>query len=271
MAKKQSKKQKDAALKKGADAINKAKTEPEKPIVIPRATRDISEVLSDRVTVLDGALGIKLAEDTPMEETFQVLDWATQMSDHIGFMVGDIVNFGNTKFGETYKTALNQTGRAYSTLASYAEVSRRIPFDQRSKQLTFSAHRELIRLPDEKIGSAMKEVVEQIGKGKAVGIREIREKVQKLTPKKRKTPKRATSGKGKKKEQKELPPYVPTDEEQSKLDSAEEAIGNAASEIKTSKLFAILGRLDNKEKRRWLTLMEPIAGLYNSLDRVTGY
>jgi len=268
MAKKKDKKADNDALAKGAADIKNA--EAQKPIVIPEAKRSIQEVLKDRVTVLPGSLGIKMAEDTPIEETFQVLDYTNQMKEHVGFMLGDIINFGNTKFGETYKIALNQTGRAYSTLAGYAETARRIPFEKRIAALPFSHHRELIRLPDEKMAEALKEVGEQVAKGKEITKNEIRTKVQKLTPRKR--AKRVTSGKGKKKsKEKELPPYVPTDEEQSKLDGAESLIGEASDTIKKDKLFSILGKLDNKEKRRWLTLMEPIVTLYNSVDRVTGY
>jgi len=108
-----------AKLAKGAEAIHKAekqaKDEEAKlaPLVaIPESTRPIQDIIADRVTVLPGNIGLKLADNTPIEESLRILDWTTQMPDHVGFMIGDVLNFGQHKFGHKYTVALNQTGRA---------------------------------------------------------------------------------------------------------------------------------------------------------------
>ncbi|SRR6266478_42093 len=256
--------------KKGGKKADPPKVE---PVVIPESTRPIEEIIKERVTVLPGSIGLKIADNTPIEESLRVLDWTTTLSNHVGFMIGDVLNFGMAKFGEKYKAALNQTGRAYSTLAGYAETARRIPASNRMAALTFTHHREILRIGnDEKIATVLREVGAQAEKGNAPTTKELRNKVQKLTPRKKKAPKKATSGKGKKgKSKPEAPPYEPNAEEQSKLDAGEDALSAASDAIKSGGVFKIAAKLDNKEKRRWLALAEPIVVFYNALDRVTGY
>ncbi len=271
------KKSAKSKLSAGADEIKKAQAELAKakpePVVLAPLTQSVQEILRDRVTILDGSIGLELSPDTTIEESLAVLDWTTQLNAHSGFMIGDVLNFGNTKFGEKYTVALNQTNRALSTLKGYAEAARRIPADKRVASLSFTHHREILRLPDDKMDAVLTEVGKKADKGEAPSTKELRFKIQKLTPKKKKTPKKATSGKGAKKgkDKPAPPPYVPDADEQSKLDSAEEQLTTAAESIKESKLFTIVGKLDNKEKTRWLKMVEPIVVFYNAVDRVTGY
>jgi hypothetical protein len=251
----------------------KAAPVPLEPVVIPESTRDIKDIIRDRVTVLPGSIGLELDKDTPIEETLRVLDWTTTLSDHVGFMIGDVLNFGETKFGEKYNQAMLQTGRSKTTLKGYAEAAKRIPASQRVAALSFSHHREIIRLGDsEKIATVLKEVGAQAEKGNAPTTKELRFKVQKLTPRKKKKAKQVTSGKGKKgKKAKEVKPYEPTPDEQSQLDIAEEAISEANKAVKEGGVSKILFQVDNKEKHRWLKMLEPFVTFYNNLDRVTGY
>jgi len=164
-------------------------------------------------------------------------------------MIGDVINFGNAKWGEKYKAALNQTGRARSTLKNYAWVARNIPPNKRVAALSFTHHWEILRIGDNtKVKEVLKEVGAQAEKGHAPSTKELRYKVQKLAPRKVKKPKRITSGKGKKKSKPEPPPYEPSADEQSKLDAAEEALTEANDAIKSGGVVKILCKLDNKEK-----------------------
>jgi hypothetical protein len=262
-----------AAIKKEAAAVE-AKAKAAEPLVIPKSTRDIKEIVQERVTVLPGSIGVKLADDTPLEEVLRIMDWATTMSDHVGFMIGDIINFGSVKWGDKYRQAMEQTGRAYSTLAGYAETARRFPAAKRQANLSFTHHREIMRLnDDEKIAKVLKEVSEGAEKdGKAISTKIIREKVMKLTPRKVKKPKKITSGKGKKGgKKKELPPpYKPTEAEQAKLDEAEIALEESSKMIKAG-MYQLVSKLDNKEKLRWLKLTEPFVTFYNLVDKYRGY
>jgi hypothetical protein len=261
MKKAATKKSDKANLAAGAEEIRKAQKELKEknitipkagPIVIPESTRPIEDIVRDRVTMLPGHIGLKLADDTPIEESLRVLDWTTTLSDHVGFMIGDVLNFGNTKWGEKYTQALNQTGRALPTLKQYASVSARIPIEKRQAVLTYTHHREILAIGDEqKIATVLKEVAKQAESGHAPTTREIAEKVRKLTPRKVKTPKRVTSGKGKKKKaEPEPPPYEPSADEQSKLDFTEDKAKKLAQAIKDGGVFKIAAKLDNIEKRR---------------------
>jgi len=50
------------------------------PVVILESTRPIQDILKERVTVLPGSIGLKLADDTPLDESLCVLDWTTTLS-----------------------------------------------------------------------------------------------------------------------------------------------------------------------------------------------
>jgi hypothetical protein len=274
-AKKSVKKEKPASAEELAKLEQEAKEKAElaKPLVIPKATRALEEVIKDRVTILPGNIGLKLSNDTKVEESLQILDWTQALSDHVGFMIGDVLNFGSEKWGNKYTAALEQTGRAKSTLWGYAEAARKIPAANRVASLTFTHHREVLRLgDDEKIAAVLKEIGAQADKGNAPTTKEVRFKVQKLTPRKKKPSKKSTSGKGKKgKAKPEPPPYEPTSDEDAKLAFAEEAISGAVDAIKAGKLYHIVAKLTNKEKKRWMVLVEPIVTFYNLVDKVTGY
>ena len=71
-------------------------------IVIPESTRPIQDIIRDRVTVLPGHIGLEIADNTPIEESLLILDWTMQMSDHVGFMIGDVLNFSEKKWGDKY-------------------------------------------------------------------------------------------------------------------------------------------------------------------------
>ncbi len=255
----------------------KAKPEPKpapEPVEIPDVTRAMHEIVQDRVQVLEGSIGLKIADETPIEESLVILDWAMQMNDHVGFMIGDVLNFGEVRWGDKYTAALNQTGRALSTLKAYSEVARRIPAEKRVGALSFSHHREILRLPDEKMDDVLKDLEKEADKkdGHLPTRDELRHKIQTLTP--RKKPKRATSGKGRKgkKSEPELPPYEPTDAERETLEEGELAVEETAKLLKPDgKLFKVLVRMDNKTKQRWLGKLDSIVLFFKDLTNNTGY
>jgi hypothetical protein len=258
----------DADLAKGADDIKKA--EAEKPTKAElEEKRPMLEVVKDRVKTLDGNLGLKIDSDTTLAESLQILDWTTQLSDHVGFFVGDVLNFGHTKFGEKYTMALNITGRAKPTLKNYAWVAKTIAPSKRQSALTFTHHMEIARLGDKtKVEDVLHEVGAQAKKGEAPTTGELRTKVGKMKPKRKPTSGKG-KGKGKGKTKPEAPPYEPTADETAQLDVAEEAVAEAASALKSA--FKIIAKCDNKEKNRWLDLVEPILLFSNNLYKITGY
>lgn len=264
-----------AAEMKKLESEAKKDSKPE-PVVIPALKRTIQEVVAERVTIAPGSIGLALSDDTTIEESLAILDWTTSLNDHVGFMIGDVLNFSAVKWGDKYKQALDQTGRALSTLKGYAEAARRIPVEKRISSLSFSHHRELIRLPDEKMAEVLKDLEKESNKKDgAVPTRDqLRIKVQHSMPRKRKSKGKATSGKhGKgKKKTVELPPYQPTEAEQEKLDEAFMAIEETAKLLNPDgKVFKVVIQLDNKDKQRWLSKLDPIVLFFKGVTDKTGY
>jgi hypothetical protein len=267
-----------AKLAAGAKEIRKAQAEANQakaatvgPITIPESTRPIEDIVRERVTILPGSVGLRLADNTPIEESLRVLDWTIALSDHAGFMIGDVINFGHAKWGrEKYDRAVARTGRKRNTLQHYASVAARIPIQQRQAALSFEHHRVILRIGDvPKIATVLREVGKQAEKGLAPTVKDLRIKVQKLTPRKAK---RATSGKGKRRKARpEPPPYEPPPHEQAKIDDAEDKAKELGEALKSGDVFKIVALCDNKEKQRWLDIFKPFVDFYNNLNWITGY
>lgn len=153
----------DAGAAKIREADKQAKKE--KAVTPAKSTRPLADILRDHVIVLPDHIGLTLSDTIPLEEQLRVLDWTTQLSDHVGFMVGDVLNHGQHKWGDKYTAAINQTGRAKSTLKNYAWVARSVPPEKRLASLTFSHYQEIIRLGDQtKVDAVLKEVGAQAEK-----------------------------------------------------------------------------------------------------------
>ena len=270
-------------LAAGAAKIKKAQeAEAEKkrlatPVVIPASTRPIEEIIKERVTVLPGSIGLEVSPDTPIEENLRILDWTLSMSEHVGWMVGDVLVAGETNkvYGEMYERAVTQTGKALKTLQNYKMVAKTVPPSKRIAALSFSHYKNIQGLLAEpKVIDLVEKVGKEVTSGRTkVSVSELRIKALNVAPRKRKKlkPSKPGSKRGKSKAKKELPAYKPTDEEQSHLDVAEEAIIEAAKAVKEGGVFKLVLKLDNKEKQRWLKFIEPLVTFYNQVDRVMGY
>lgn len=273
-AKKQSKVAKDKALADGAAEIKKAQAE-QKPkveaIEIPESTRPIEDIIRERVQILPGSIGLTMDDNTPVEENVRVLDWAMALDNHVGFMIGDILNAGRVKWGDGYKLALDKSGRSYKTLAAYAETSARIPKEKRVAALTFSHHREMLRLTDAQRDDMLKTLEKEADKkgGYIPTKYELRDKIATMVPKKRS--KRVTSGKHKKTGKRvEEKPYDPTDAEQELLEEGEMAVDETAKLLKPDgKLCKVLVQLDNKTKQRWLSKLDNIVLFFKIVQNKT--
>lgn len=269
-------------LAKGAADIRKAEADAKKktPAVIEpllqlvESKREIRDILADHVQMLPDNIGMKISDNIPIEESLRVLDYATALGDHVGFMIGDVIVHGQDKFGAKYDRAMQQTGRQRSTLKGYVEAARKFPPDQRAASLSFSHHRELVRLTDDKKrGDLLKETAALADKGKLPSTKELRYKVQKQQPPKPKAPKKAaTSGKGKKgKPAPKVEAYKPTDDEQAMIDQAEDAIAEIKEQVTSAKLRNVLLKVDNTVKKAWSKMLQPFETLKFEIDKATGY
>jgi len=248
---------------------------------VPECTRPIEDILRDRVTILDGHIGLKLSDATTIEENLAILDWATSLSNHAGFMIGDVLLAGekNAEYGSKYDRALHQTGRKYSTLQSYKSVAKAVPPKKRVAALSFS-HYERVQglLTEPKVMDLLEKVGKECSAGRTISKADLRIKALAVAPRKKKAPKKATSGKGKKKPKPVEIPFEPNPEQQAKMDEAEEAAATLAGLLKADGellakggVFSLVATCDTKEKQRWLDIFYPLHMFWSNLERVTGY
>jgi hypothetical protein len=66
----------------------------------------------------------------------------------IAFIIGDWINYGQTRYGEKYDEAIRTTGLSYETLAVYSHVARRIEVLSRNKNLDFTHHKVVAKCKD---------------------------------------------------------------------------------------------------------------------------
>jgi len=145
-------------------------------------TRDIKQVLRDRVKMLPGHVGLTLADETTLAECLQILGYTLELRDGVQFLIGDVINFGYVKWGEKkYRQAMEQTGRAYDTLRHYSETARRIPRRKRLAHLSYSHHAEIVRLPGELINAQL-ERLSKIEANDLPTAHELREQIKALMP-----------------------------------------------------------------------------------------
>lgn len=67
----------------------------------------------------------------------------------VQWAIGDWLNYGEKKYGEKYKEALQTTGLSYQTLRDIKNVSAAFELSRRRDSLPFSTHREVAYIPPE--------------------------------------------------------------------------------------------------------------------------
>jgi hypothetical protein len=92
--------------------------------------------------------GIEFHDDLSFEEWEQLGEKLGDTERSIGFMIGDWINYAESKWGEKYNEAIAATGLEYQTLADYAWVAKRVSFSARAENLPFRHHRVVAKLKD---------------------------------------------------------------------------------------------------------------------------
>ena len=67
----------------------------------------------------------------------------------VHFWIGDWLNYGEKKYGETYAQAIDQTSYEYGTLLNDKYVASRVEISRRRDNLSFSHHQEVAALSPE--------------------------------------------------------------------------------------------------------------------------
>lgn len=267
-----------AGAAKIREAKAKAKAKPAKVAIvnevfapIEKANRPLAAIMADHVTVNADNTGVTIAKGIPNGEYLAVFDFFAHQAECSGFLLGDVINAAETVFGEKYAAALAATGRALSTLIGYATVAGRTPFAMRSK-LTFSAHRELVKVPAlEDRKTIIAEAVAAEKAGKPLTVRELREKADKFTPRKPKAKKaaKASKPKGEQPAPHELTPF-----EQAQYDAildASAVIATALESADSRDLFLVIGKTDYQTKKALRINLAEAARWHGHLVTCEGY
>lgn len=91
--------------------------------------------------------GLTVTDPSLPFETFEsILRAAGEIKTAMSFIIGDLLNFGDARYGERYAQALDATGLSYSTLTNYASVMRKVAPSRRREGLRFGHHSEVAPL-----------------------------------------------------------------------------------------------------------------------------
>lgn len=81
-----------------------------------------------------------ISPDLPFERFEALLALLTRFRTSAAWWIGDLVNFGEAKYGDTYAQAHEATQLSVETLSNYAWVCRSVAVKRRRPDLSFSHH-----------------------------------------------------------------------------------------------------------------------------------
>lgn len=144
--KKDIQKEMEANAKIIQDAKAKPVVEVAPAIVIVPSDTPIQEILGEWITYGDGQTSLQVAEGMPVEEWTAALAFHCHMQEHVGFLIGDLIAYGSSHYGEKYSAAVAAVGREYKTLTNWVNTAKSVPAENRRKELGYSHHAEVASL-----------------------------------------------------------------------------------------------------------------------------
>ena len=81
------------------------------------------------------------------EQWTQIGNTFQQIRDSLSWWIGDWLNVGETRYGETYSNAIKYTDKTLEQLKQYKWVAGAIAPERRKEELTFTHHRYVAHLP----------------------------------------------------------------------------------------------------------------------------
>ncbi|QVQ51821.1 LmbU family transcriptional regulator [Spiractinospora alimapuensis] len=92
---------------------------------------------------------LQLPADLLLEEWAKLGEQIFFVWDASGWWLGDWLMYGQSKYPDRYRIALEGTPLSYQTLRNYAWVARHFPVKRRRKDLSFQHHSEVVSLAPE--------------------------------------------------------------------------------------------------------------------------
>lgn len=96
-----------------------------------------------------GSTGLVITGSPSYEDWERCGHGLGQIEGAIHWWLGDWARYGETRYGEKYAQAVDETGYAYGTLANDKYVSGRVEFSRRRDKLSFAHHQEVAALEPE--------------------------------------------------------------------------------------------------------------------------
>lgn len=93
------------------------------------------------------ATGLVVDGDPSFEDYERFGQYVQRAAVSIQWILGDWLNYGESKWGEKSSQAMDLTGMHYDTLAKAKQVAQRFEHGRRRPQLDFTTHREVAFLP----------------------------------------------------------------------------------------------------------------------------
>jgi len=99
-----------------------------------------------------------------------------RFSKALPWVIGDLLNFGEQKWGEMYAQAIELTGLSYERLAQYKSVAHRVPYAERKEDVPWEVYRRTASLePPQR-----EEIVQGYIEGDLENTEEVREAVREI-------------------------------------------------------------------------------------------
>jgi hypothetical protein len=284
------------SAKPAADAAEKARLEQlekdKAAFKIVESTRNVDEIIAERVTVGAGFSSLTISPETPLPEWLQILDYTVKMAEQSQFFIGDALNFAAATYGDSYIWAMEKTGRSFHTLREYKRVAQLIPPAMRVPTLAYTLHKEAApimlddRMPQKEREKKVREVLKVAKKENQTKL-EVREVVKKISPPVAKVGKGAGRGgsrkgagpkKKKGKASKGAPaPKEANPEEIAALDSVFELVGQLSGILDQKHggadkpLRQSVLEMDYNRKHSLLGVMKDIGLFVFQLEKYEGY
>lgn len=118
---------------------------------MPLSLQQQNGLQSKSSNIIDGLaltsdVGMSLAKDLSYAEWEQVGFKLAKFGRSMQWWIGDWINYGSKKYGETYKAAIQATGLAYGTVRNFQAVCGQFELSRRRDSLSYQHHADVCGL-----------------------------------------------------------------------------------------------------------------------------
>ena len=112
--------------------------------IIPRTNGELSTEIGETTVT-----SWKPPANLTYEKWEQIGNTLQTINGSLNWWIGDWLNVGEERYGDTYVQAINATDASVESLKKYKAVSSRIPFSIRKESLSWSHHLNVAYLPED--------------------------------------------------------------------------------------------------------------------------